>query len=119
VAEALSPTELFWVEGMANDRTDPVTVWRASRAGGTPTMMASFPYVTSLDSVPFSDIALSDDALILGGTWRAPVALPLQGGPMRALDATELPALFGWYAGTSGAGVFWSEPRPGRDRDDS
>jgi len=69
--------------------------------------------------VPFSDIALSDDALILGGTWRAPVALPLQGGPMRALDATELPALFGWYAGTSGAGVFWSEPRPGRDRDDS
>jgi len=65
VAEALSPTELFWVEGMANDRTDPVTVWRASRAGGTPTMMASFPYVTSLDSVPFSKALAIGTAQVL------------------------------------------------------
>jgi hypothetical protein len=112
-AAALTPTDLFWVEQSSVSRMDPVTVWRASRASGVATLMASFPYVKSSDDLPFEDLALSGDAVVLGGSFRAPTALPLDGSTARALASTGVPARVGWESGTVGAGVYWTHPRAG------
>lgn len=114
---AFNATDFYWTEETALD--GPTTVWRASRSGGTPVQIGSvipIDPVATQNVLPVMDIALDNDAVLLGASMGVAYAVPFDGSGARQL-ATIDPVSAANLAGLDPAGVYWSLPRAGASRE--
>ncbi len=113
-------TDFYWAEDSSPDGA--TTVWRASRAGGTPVQIG---LLTALDpgfpseTLPFMAIALSADAVLMAADLGVSYAVPFDGSAPRLLaTADPLTKAKGNLAGLDPAGVYWTVPRAGASAED-
>jgi len=119
LAYALTPTEIFWTE---ESKAAPTTAWRGPRAGGAATFIGSATAtIPTGDTLPFSDMAVAPDAVVMATILGVAAAVPLDGSPARTLATSDtLISGYGNLAGIDGAGPYWSVPRAGApDADDT
>jgi hypothetical protein len=111
----MTSTDFVWTE-VRRAGVTPWTVWRASKTGGTPTMLATVPATTPMgtDDLGFSAIATSSDTVVLGSILGLADAVPLAGGAPRPLALPMLVAQgAGSLTGVDGTGAYWHQLRAG------
>ena len=114
-AFAITPTDIFWVEGSPGRLKPPSSVWRAARGGGAPSLLATTSSVLPRGDVNlFSNIAVAPDADRAGIHTRPRERRPTRrlAGPV-ARDRRHPHRGNGDFAGIDAAGVYWTVPKPG------
>jgi hypothetical protein len=91
--QAFTETDFFWTDSTTLD--DTTHVLRGPRSGGPPEQLGALPLVVGM--------AVGQDAIVLGGI-RSAWAIPLDGGPLRALVGANQS-----FMGVDALGVYYLE----------